>query len=725
MIKYRFLIVAAIAFCLLLAVYPNTQKAPLPPVAEQIKHTTEVHGVTLEDDYAWMRDVKWPGSVTDSKILGYLKSENNYANYFFSQHKPLKDKIFEELKGRIKLSDQSTYIKKDEYYYYSRIEENSDYPIYCRKRGSQEAKEEVILDVNELAKGKDFTSIDALSISPDHKLLAYSIDCVGDEKNRIRILDLSAHKYLPHEIENTGGNIVWHATKKGFFYIPLDDDLRHSKVMFHELGVKEDKLIIHEPNTLYQVGITRSSSLEYLIVYVGGYDSNECYVMDLNIDNPTLRLVKKRQDGIQYRLSHNNQFFYILTNDCGSNFCLKRTRIDALDFKNWEEYIAEDRYKYLQGFELTDNYLILNYKIGGLNNIIVRDISRNTTDRVGLTETRGALAANREHSISFPDAAFVAQGASTNFAEDDIRIQYSSLGRPSTTYSYDFKTDKLSIMKAEEIPSGFDPADYKTERIFADNDGVAIPISLLYKKALFKKDGSNPMYIYGYGAYGVSASPIFRSSILSLVDRGFVFALAHVRGGSDLGYDWYKSAKFLNKKRTFEDFISITKHLINEQYTKAGNIAIYGASAGGMLVGSVINSNPELYRAVVADMPFVDVLNTMLDTNLPLTYGEFKEWGDPRDPVYFNYIRSYSPYENVKAQSYPSLFVSGGISDSRVGYYEPAKWVARIRKESIGNNLILFRTDMDSGHSGDSGRFSGLKETADSYVFILNQFGIE
>jgi len=674
------------------------------PIAEKISYVTEVGKEKVYDDYAWMRDPKWPKSVDDEKILSYLKAENEYTKSFFDKRQELKNSIFEELKGRVELKDQSAYVKRDNYYYYTRIEEDQDYHIFCRRNGSMEATEEVLLDVNKLAEGNNFVSIDGFSMSPNHKLLAYSVDFLGNEKYVIKILDLEQGKYLPDEIPNTSGSIVWHNTEPLFFYTPVNEDMRRDKVMMHKLGSNgTDTLIFHEKNPLYFVGIGQSNDKKYMFISANGHDDDECFYIDLNHDNFKPTLLLSRKDKVHYAPEHHNGYFYIMTNDSGDNFRLGRMSVGNTALA---EYIPMQHDKYLVSFDVTNNYLILNYKVNGLSNVVVRDF------------------ANNEKTISFPEAAFTASGSSTNFDEDDIRITYSSLGRPDTTYVYDFLTDKLAVLKQKVIPSGFNPDEYNVERIWANNNGTLVPISLFYKKSLFKKDGSNPLYLYGYGAYGHAIDPIFRNTAVSLANRGFVFAIAHIRGGDELGYKWYEVAKFLNKKHTFDDFIACTEHLIKEKYTKANNIVLCGGSAGGMLIGAVINMRPELYKAAIAHVPFVDVLNTMLDETLPLTPAEFKEWGNPKNPEYFAYIKSYSPYDNITKQSYPHIFTTTGISDPRVGYWEAAKWVAKLRDSKLDDNLLLLKTNMDSGHQGASGRFNYLKEVAEDYVFIFDIFGV-
>ncbi len=685
------------------------EKIVEPPKAEKIDYSFTVHNQNIIDPYAWLRDSNWP-NVSNQKIIDYLQAENKYTEQFFTPLKKEKEYMFEELKGRIKLDDESPYVKRDNYYYYTRTEKEQEYPIYCRKIGSMSAPEEIILDVNTIAKGNKFTHVGLVSISSDNKLMAYSVDFSGDEQYIIKVFDLEAKKYLPDEVHNVSGSVVWHEELKGFFYLPVNENMRHDKVMFHTLGeqASKDKLIFHGNDTLYQVAVAKSSSKQYIFIDVSGHDTNEIYLFPMQDHNFHPKLVRPLAPGIFYDIDHNGNHFYIKTNDKAKNFRI--VRVDVNNFQNdlWENnYIAEEKDKYLSSFDITKNYLILNYRDLGVPFIKIKE-----------------LKDGAEKIIHFPDPSFVAESMSTNFEEDDIRVGYSSLARPSTTYTYDFNKDKLTILKMQEIPSGFNPDEYVVERIFADNEGVRVPVTLLYKKSLFKRDGTNPVYLYGYGSYGISAPIYFRNTAISLVNRGFVYAVAHIRGGDDLGHDWYEAAKFLNKKRTFSDFIAASKALIDKHYTSKGNIVIAGGSAGGLLVGAAINQAPDLFKAAIAHVPFVDVLNTMLDETLPLTPGEFKEWGNPKDSKYFEYIKSYSPYDNVKPQNYPSLFVTAGISDPRVGYWEAAKWVAKIRDIKTDTNLVLLKTNMDSGHKGASGRFEYLKEAADELVFIFTIFSI-
>jgi oligopeptidase B len=677
------------------------------PAAKKIPYSYKIHNQEINDEYHWLRDKEWP-SVNDEEILGYLKEENEYFNQFLRPLGAEKQKIFTELKARIKLSDQSPYIKKDNYNYYTRTEEDKDYTIYCRSRIiPADSLEEILLDVNNVAIGKSFTKIGTFAVSSDHKLLAYSVDFTGDERYRIKVYDIDSQTYLDDDIGDIIGDIVWHEELQGFFYTPVNENWRHDKVMFHYLGavVNEDKLVFCETDPLYQVYVSKASSKQHIIITVEGHSSNESYVIAMSDHGFIPKLIRPREDKIFYSVDHSGEHFYIKTNHQAKDFRLVRIDVNNFDYGNYDEYIKERPGEYLSSFDLTKNYLILNYKINGLPLIKVH-----------------YLANASEKIIDFPDQAFNAEAESCNYDEDDIRVYYSSLATPNTTYSYDFSANKLLILKIQEIPSGFEPAEYMVERIFAGNSGVKIPITLFYKKSLFKKDGSNPLYLYAYGSYGISVPVSFKNAAVTLANNGFIYAVAHVRGGDELGHDWYEAAKFLNKKRTFEDFIAVSRYLIDEQYTSKGNIVICGGSAGGLLVGAAINEQPELFKAAIAHVPFVDILNTMLDDTLPLTPGEFKEWGNPKELDYFNYIKSYSPYDNIKAQNYPHLFVTCAIADPRVGYWEAAKWVARIKATKTNNNLVLLKTNLNSGHVGASGRFEYLKEVAEDLVFIFKLF---
>ena len=602
---------------------------------------------------------------------------------------------------------------KDDYYYYSRTEEAKSYPIYCRKHESLDSPEEIILDVNKLAEGKQFTQVNSVTVSPDHNIMAFTVDYSGDEKYLVRLVDLRTGEFLPDTISDVsgGGNpIVWHRTLKGFFYTSINKDLRPDTVMFHELGgeVAKDKIVLQEKNPTYSVDLAKSASDEYLIISSAGLSSDESQIVSLKDNDFNTQLVKARATNVKYKIEHNDSYIYMLTNDAGPNFRITRADIKDLGYDNWKEYIPLDTEKALLDFSISNNYILLNYTQKALPLVKVLHMKD-----------------GKAQILTFPDEAFTAKAYSTNFLEDDIRVEYSSLIRPKIIYTYDFYRNKLSVLKSTEVLGGYNPEEYEVRRLWADNKGVKIPVSLFYKKSLFKKDGTNPLYLYGYGSYGIAVNPSFRNDIISLVNKGFIFAIAHIRGGEELGYDWYQSAKFLNKKNTFEDYIACSEFLIQEQYTSKGNIVASGGSAGGLLVGAVINMKPELYKVAVAHVPFVDMLNTMLDESLPLTPGEFEEWGNPKKPEFFEYMKSYSPYDNVIAQDYPNIYSTAGVSDPRVGYWEAAKWVAKLREYKTDDNVILLHTNMSAGHFSSADRFEQITEYAEEYAFILKVFGIK
>lgn len=682
---------------------------PKAPIAEKIRYTYTIFGQQIVDNYHWLRDQKWP-DVKDQKILNYINEENKYSEHFFNNNQQLKEKIFHELKGRIKLSDQSVPIKKDNFYYYNKTHEDKEYSVYCRRIGSLENTEEEILDVNKLAEGKKFTKINSIAVSPNHNLLAYSVDFLGDEHYKIYIKNLETGEILSDTINNVIGDIVWHENLPGFFYTPVNENWRRDKVLFHKLGepVGNDILVYQEKDHLNQLSVNKTASKEYIFINSSSHDSNQIHYFSMRSNEFDLKLFKARQDKVLYTLDHCNEFFYIHTNDQGPNFRLAKTNVENIDQENWVDVLPYSKTKYLSSFSLSKSHFIANYTVNALPLIEIYEIENLVKD-----------------VVSFPDAAFTASAFVSNFNENIIMASYSSLKQPDTVYRYNTEEKKLEVLKITEIPSGFNSEEYNVERVWVDNSGVKVPLTIFYKKSLFKKDGTNPLYLYGYGSYGYSVPPSFRNTAVTLADRGVVFAIAHIRGGDDLGYEWYESSKFLGKKNTFNDFISSANFLINENYTSKGNIVISGGSAGGLLIGYCLNEAPDLFKAAIAHVPFVDVLNTMLDESLPLTPGEFKEWGNPKEKKYFDYIQSYSPYDNVKRQNYPHIFVTAGLTDPRVTYWEAAKWVAKLREHKTDNNIILLKVNMDAGHAGASGRFDYLKEVSEDYVFVFSMFGIK
>jgi len=682
----------------------STMKKLNPPKAAKVPHIIQIHGEELIDNYFWLRDKNWP-KVENSEILDYLKTENAYTTETLKDYKADYEMLYQEIVGRIKLEDSSVPIRKGNYHYYSRTEKDSDYPIYCRKYVAENAPEEIILNVNELAKNNSYFNLGEIQVSEDHHKLLYSADLLGSDRYTVQIKDLKTGEHFKDVVENTLGSVIWHQDGSGFFYSKLNDKWRTEAVYFHKLGddLKNDVLLYKEQDPTYWVSLDQSGSKRFLFISTGSKTTNEIRYIDLTANPLKPVVIQSRHKEHLYDVDHHGDYFYIRTNDKGKNFRICTTSITQAEQANWKEFIPHHPNIYLEGFYLYQDHLALSSKENGLTKIKV--INLNT---------------QKEDILDFPDPTYDAKLLYTTFDANAVRISYSSLVTPDSTFEYTFSEKRLVPLKTLEIPSGYHKTLYQSERVFATSkDGVKIPISIVYKKDLFKKDGKNPLYLYGYGSYGHASSARFSRSILSLLDRGFVYAIAHIRGGDDMGYQWYESAKFLTKWNTFNDFIRAAEHLAQEKYTSNGNISIVGRSAGGMLVGVCINERPELYKAAIADVPFVDVLNTMLDNTLPLTPVEFTEWGNPQDLQYYQYIKSYSPYDNVKAQSYPDLYVTAGINDPRVTYWEPAKWVAKLRDMKKDDHLLLFNINMQSGHFGASGRFDYIKEIAKEYLFLL------
>ncbi|AIL64912.1 Protease 2 [Rickettsiales bacterium Ac37b] len=693
-----------------IAKFAQEENKIFPPIPKKIPHIYNYHNEKVVDNYYWLRDANWP-DVSNSRILNYIEQENLYTSYVMKPYKKREDSLFEEITSRIKLDDVSVAVKKDNYFYYSKTEKDSNHSIICRKKETLDAAEEVLLDANELAKGLEYFNLGGAAVTPDHKKLAYSTDIIGAERYTIVLKNLSDHKFLNDTIINTTGNIVWHENGIGFFYEKLNEQWRSQEIYYHKLGTDTttDKLIFKEEDTRFSVSVGRSSDKEYIFIDTHSADSNETWFIKMNDKTMTPKLILARKDDQLYEVDHGNELFYLRINDHGKNFRLITNNNTDFKQNTWQELIPFNPKIYLTGFALYKGYVAIEFIQEGLDQIKIIDM-----------HTRN------EKAIAFKDPTYDAGIMFTTYDATALRYGYSSLNTPSSVMEYDFATDSITVLKEQEVLGGYNKDLYKSERIFAvAQDGTKIPISLVYKKELFKKDGSNPLYLYGYGSYGISISPNFSTQRLSLLDRGFVYAIAHIRGGDDMGYDWYEAGKLLNKKNSFSDFIDVTEHLIKHNYSHKQNIVIAGGSAGGMLMGVCANEWPDLYKAVIMHVPFVDVLNTMYDENLPLTPGEFKEWGNPKDLAYYEYIKSYSPYDNVKTQSYPAMYVTCGISDPRVTYWEAAKWVAKLREMKQDTNLLLLETKMDAGHKGASGRFGYYRDVAKEYNFILKIFGIE
>jgi oligopeptidase B len=658
-----------------------------------------------EDEFAWLRDPSWPQEVKKKEVLEFVNTANDKCSSYFDSIQSDVSNLFDEMKARISEDDFTPPVKIDDYFYYSYINKGNDYWVHARKHLSLDAQEEIVLDENKRAHGIEFFNIEEVKSSPNHKYTAYSINTTGDERYFIEVKDLFSGDIVESNVNNVFGSIIWDSSSSGFFYIKCDDDWRAKEVYYHKLedAQSDDTLVFKESDGTFWVGICNTSDNRYLTISSKSGTSNEVYLVDLSYPLSDPKLLKARKEGCLYYVSSHGDCLYIIINDTGRNFRLIKTSISE-PFEDVEELLPYNSREYLESVTCYKNWIVIEKRILGLVDISVFSYDLSTN-----------------HSISFEDSSYSASHIFTSFDSESVRYSYSSLSKPNKIMEISINTKSISTLKTQSIPSGFNENNYQVERIWAKSeDGVEVPISLVYNKHLFKKDGSNPLYLYGYGSYGISVNPYFRSTIFSLVDRGFVYAIAHIRGGDDLGYEWYESAKFLNKKKTFEDFIYCAKHLANEKYTSEGKITICGGSAGGMLIGATINMAAHLFKSAILHVPFVDVLNTMLDDTLPLTPGEFKEWGNPKDVEFFEYMRSYSPYDNISAKEYPNILITAGLKDPRVSYWEPAKFYAKLSKLKLDKNYLFMKTNMGAGHFGKSGRYDHLKEIAEEFAFVLN-----
>ena len=680
----------------------------MPPSATRRPHSFARHGITVEDPWAWLRDPGYP-DVKDKDVLGYLEAENAFFESAMQPHKALTDALFAEMKGRIKENDSSVPQKDGDYVYWRAFETGAQYRKWYR-RPVAGGEDQLILDEPALAEGHEYFRLGALSVSPDGRYLAYAIDNNGSERFEARIKDLFTGEILPEVIPDTLSSLVWTSDSKGLLYGIANDQWRTDNARLHWLGqpVDSDVELFHEDDEGFRVSVGLTSSEKWIVIATGDHVTTESWL--LPADNPLAQplLVSARKPGREYDVDEHEGTLYIRTNDSHPNFRLVKASLEASS--QWSEVIAADSHFYLTDFTLFKNFYVTEGRQDGLDQIELRDYATHSAKR-----------------LSFPEASYSASlDDNPEYDVTKLRIGYESMVTPDTIYDYHLASGELEVLKVQEIPSGYDATRYTTERLtIPARDGTPIPVSIVYPKDL-PRDGSAPLHLYGYGAYGIAMEPGFSTNRLSLLDRGFAFALAHIRGGDDLGQQWYLDGKLDKRTNTFNDFVDVAKGLIERGYTSKGRISISGGSAGGELMGAVINSDPDLWGAVVAHVPFVDVLNTMLDESLPLTPGEWPEWGNPiEDKAAFETILSYDPYSNVKAQSYPPLMVTAGLNDPRVTYWEPAKWVAKLRATKTGQNILLLKTNMGAGHGGKSGRFESLQETAEEFAFILWQLGVE
>ncbi|MBP7693888.1 MAG: S9 family peptidase [Anaerolineales bacterium] len=681
-----------------------------PPFAPRRPHRITQHGQTRQDDYFWLRDRSAP------EVLAYLEAENAHTDAALVATLPRQAALYREMRGRMVETDQTVPAQLGAYYYYQRLEAGQQYPIYCRKAGGLDAPETVLLDVNALAAGRAYCRLGVFEISPDQRWLAYSVDFAGDEAYTLRIKDLATGALLPEAIENTYYSLAWAADNATLFYTTLDPALRPEKIWRHTCGTPagHDTLIHHETDPAFFASVRGTRSQRFILINLRSNRTDEWRYAPADQPEAPFTVFAPRQTGVEYRIDHHvdaagRERFFILTNAGAQNFQLLETPVAAPAPAHWREVIPPRADVLLDGFDVFRDQLVVYERAAGLQ-------------RIRLCAPDAAAEARY---VAFPEPAYTFLPTDNlDYTAGALRFVYSSLVTPRTVVDYDWAAGVWTTRKADQIPSGYDPALYRTERITAAApDGTAVPISLVYR-ADVQRDGQAPGLLYGYGAYGASADVWFDAKRLSLLERGLVFAIAHVRGGEELGRAWYEDGKLLRKRNTFTDFIACAEHLTAQGYIHPDRLAITGTSAGGLLVGAAVTMRPELFRGVVARVPFVDVLNSMSDPSIPLTVIEWEEWGNPADPVCFEYMRSYSPYDNIQARAYPALLVTAGLNDPRVAYWEPAKFVAKLRALKTDSQPLLLRTNLGAGHGGASGRFDFLKEIALEYAFLLETLGV-
>ncbi len=687
-----------------------------PPVAKRETSKSTLHNITRADHYAWLRDSDWQSvmqnpSVLRTDIRTYLEQENAYTKAFMQDTEQLQAELFEEMKNRIKQDDSTVPAKDGDYYYYVRYDIGAEHPCYCRHPASAPAQEQILLNANELASQYEYFDMGDCEHSPDHRYLAYCVDTKGSEFYTLHILDLVSGETLPEKIENVQGNFVWAMDGQTILYTSLDSNHRPDKVYRHRVHTPatEDSLMYQENDPGFFVGLDRTESGRFILISAHDHTTSEIHYLDAHAPHQSVELFQPREKDIEYSISDHDKRWFITTNaDECEDYKIMTTDLENTNREYWQDYYVPSAGTLLRGIYLFKNFMVRSERVQGLPKIVIERFDEDKSS-------------NSEYAIEFEEQAYeLGIDTGFEFATNTLRFSYTSMTTPTQIFDFDMQTQTRELRKQQEVPSGHSVQDYITKRVFAHApDQTKIPISLVYHKDTVI-DGSAPLLLYGYGSYGSSMPASFSTTRLSLVNRGFVYAIAHIRGGMELGYAWYKNGKHEHKKNTFVDFIACAKYLIASNYTSKGKITVHGGSAGGMLIGAVLNMEPDLFHSAIADVPFVDVLNTMCDDTLPLTPPEWPEWGNPIKNVRdYELIESYSPYDNVAAQNYPHLLVTAGLTDPRVTYWEPAKWVAKLRAQKTDNNVVLLKTNMEAGHAGISGRFDSLKEVALMYAFVL------
>lgn len=673
-----------------------------PPVARKVAHVTQIHGYTLKDDYFWLREKQNP------EVIKYLEDENAYTEEVMRPTKEFQEALYKEMLGHIKQTDLSVPSRIGEYYYYSRTEEGKQYPYQCRKKGNLDAKEEVLLDLNKLAEGHSFLGLGGFRVSDDGNLLAYSTDTTGYRQHTLHVKDLRSGQTLSESIERTG-SIVWANDNKTIFYTTEDAvSKRSDKFWRHVVGSDKSDLLYEDKDELFDVGAGRS--LDKKIIFLGSYAKTSRELRYLAADNPMgqFKVILPRTDGHEYDVDHYNGQFYITTNKNAKNFRVVTAPINDPSEKNWKPFIDHNPKVKIDGLTTFAGHLVVSEKEGGLDYLRVIDMKTGQSHRITTDESDYALF----------------MGGNPEYNTTTVRFSYQSMVTPNSVYDYDMNTRQRKLLKQQEVLGGYDAKNYEAKRIWAvARDGVKVPVSLVYKKGV-KFDGTAPLLLYAYGSYGASMAPTFSSSRLALLDRGVIYALAYIRGGGELGEEWREQGRMMKKLNTFYDFIDCADYLVKNKYTSTDRLVIQGGSAGGLLMGAVVNMRPDLFKAVVAQVPFVDVMNTMLDASLPLTTSEWIEWGNPNEKPAFDYMIKYSPYDNVAAKNYPAMLIQVSLNDSQVPYWEGTKFLAKLRATKTDRNVLLLKANMGAGHGGSSGRYDALRETAFTYSFMLGQLGI-
>ncbi len=677
-----------------------------PPATKKEAKVFKEHGGRRTDDYYWLNNPK------DSNVINHLRAENVYTDAYLKPTEDLQKKLYDELVARIPGKDQSLPTKRNGYWYYTRFEEGKQYPFYARKKGTTAAKEEIILDVPKLAAGHQIFLVRGTAIAPDNNHYLYGIDTSGDRRTNLHIKQLSTGVLLPETISNTSGNYAWNNDNKSFYYVLNDHTVRAYKVMRHVVGTdpSADKEIFTERDSTYSIAISKSKNSRYIFINSSSTNTNESRYLDAHNAAAAPVIIQPRTEGLEYTPAYyEGSNFHILTNKDAKNFKYVTAPISSPNVQNWKDVIPANNKAYLEGVEVLKNYIVVQTKENGLSQIKILD--RKT---------------GKWKPVAFGQEDYVASmyTATDDYALDSIRYYFTSLSTPAAEYMYNLKNGQKKLLKQQNVGKAFNASLYQTKRIWStSSDGTKVPVSIVYRKDKFIKNGSNPLMLYAYGSYGANSDPYFSSSVISLLDRGISYAIAHIRGGQEMGRDWFEEGRILKKKNTFIDFVDAAQHLVNEKYTSPDKLFANGGSAGGMLMGAITNMRPDLFKGIIAEVPWMDVITDMYNADLPLTTLEYDQWGDPNKKEHYDYMKSWSPQDNIKRANYPAIFATGGLNDTQVPYFSPAKWVAKIRENNTGSNPVLFRVNMGAGHGGESGRFARQKLTAQKFSFLLQQLG--